>query len=478
MTSVKNATRCLLALTVVVVCAWPTQTKAQQQPSDAPPIPAAKEPLPLMSGPNQNDPEGQPSGMEADQSPITGAQQLTLGTPELGHSYWVPGFSYHSVFQSNVNQTNDWVSASYFLGTSSLNLQTKRSKLGVNYSGGGSVSDSNTLPNSSYHQLSFSERLDLARWTVLFLDQFAYLPQSAFGFGGTSGISTPGIGGGLAAGFPGLQFNYAPGQSLFSAVGPQINNSFVTQIEYALTPRASLTTAGSYGLLSFTQSPGAIDTRDVIGSLGYDYQLTKWDTLGMLYRFTAYQYLGASQRLEDHSVNFAYGRKLTGRLALQLTGGPEVTTYRQPIAGATQRVTGSGGATLRYGFERGSLSVNYTHGLSGGSGIMVGSDVDRVEARFSNRLGRRWDGNIGAGFARNGALPGASGADASPIHSLFVSGGISRNLGRTASFSVNYIFDYQNATQPVCPAGGCGTDYTQHQIWMGFQWRTLPFVIR
>lgn len=477
MPKVKSTNRCLLmALTLVVVCVWPVQTKAQQL-DNTPPIPAAKKPLLLMSGTTQSDQEVQQSGMQPDQSPITGAQQLTLGTPELGHSYWAPGFSFHNVFQSNVNQTNDWAVASYFLGTSSLSLQTKHSKLAVNYSGGGSVSDSNALPNSSYHQLSFSEGFDFAKWTVLFLDQFGYLPQSAFGFGGSSGISTPGVGGGLAAGFAGLQSNYAPGQSLFSAVGAQINNSFVTQIEYTLTPRSSLTMAGSYGLLSFTQSLGAIDTRDAIGSLGYDYQVTRRDTIGILYRFTAYQYVGVPQRLGDHSVNFAYGRKITGRLALQLTGGPEVTTYRQTIAGAMQRITGAGGANLTYAFERGSLSLNYNRGLSGGSGILVGSDLDRVEARLSHHLGRRWDGNVGAGFARNGAFPGMSGTNTPPIHSLFVTGGINRNLGRTASFSVNYIFDYQNAVQPVCPAGGCGTEFTQHQIWVGFQWRTRPFVI-
>ena len=43
--------------------------------------------------------------------------------------------------------------------------------------------------------------------------------------------------------------------------------------------------------------PGNIDNDDVIASIGYNYALSKKDTLRVLYRFTAYHFTGNHRRL-------------------------------------------------------------------------------------------------------------------------------------------------------------------------------------
>src|SRR6202023_3805119 len=94
--------------------------------------------------------------------------------------------------------------------------------------------------------------------------------------------------------------------------------------------------AGSYGLLRFVE-PGNIDSNDTIFSAGYSYAVTKSDTVGLLYRFSDYRYLGDPQAIGDHVAQVAYGRKVTGRLALQLFIGPEITTFRLQTAGFSNR---------------------------------------------------------------------------------------------------------------------------------------------
>src|SRR5215472_1403638 len=472
----KNTFSIVAALFLLGMASSPSTAQNRRQ-QDASPKPAARLYLPFINDSNQDEQNSQDT-LTPDQSSLTGAELPTLGSPEMRHSYWVPGISFQNVFRSPANGTGNWVSSSYTNGNLSVSLASLHSQLRIDYTGGAFLTHSTTLPISYIHELSLFETVRLGRWQLLFTDQFQYLPQNSFGFGGVSGISVPGVGGSLGTGFPGLQAGYSPNQSLFSTNGTRITNSPVAQAEYALTPRASLTAVASYGILSFEQ-PRATDTYDTVFSLGYNYRLSRADTLGLLYRFTGYRYGGNPQALNDHSANLAYGRKITGRLALQFFGGPEVRTYRQSILGSTDKVSFSGGGLLTYAFARSNLSLSYSRGFSGGSGILIGSVLDSVDARWSYQLTRVWQASAMARYSSNGTVAGTPVSTGSRnINSLSTSGGISRPVGRDANFSLNYTFDYQNLSQPLCPLGGCAQSYSQHLVWTGFQWHTRPFVIR
>jgi len=449
---------------------------AQQQ--DAAPKQAIYAMPGLSDAPNGAAQDVAPPDMNPDRTSLTGAQDFTVGTPGLRHSYWVPGLTLENSFQSSYNGSQDWVSTSHFVGTASLNIFSSHSQFALNYSGGGSVTNSNSVPDGYYHNLNTSQSFTWKRWTLAFLDEFSYLPQSTFGFGGVSNLGSPGVGGVLGSIVPGLQTNYSLAQSLFSSTDPRFNNSAVVQTEYALTARSSLTTTASYGILRFTQG-NSIETNDEIFSLGYNYQVTKNDTIGAVYRFTNYRFLGDPQALNDHVANLAYGRKITGRLALQLFGGPEINTFRHPIGTETERVSFSAGGLVTYAFRQGGLSITYNHGLSAGSGVLIGSVRDEVGSRFSFPISRRWNGSTGLGYALNKSISGSvSPVGSQSLHSLYASGGLNYALSRNVKVNVNYTFDYQDSTQLTCPAGGCGTNYMQHQIWVGFDWHTRPFVLR
>jgi hypothetical protein len=235
--------------------------------------------------------------------------------------------------------------------------------------------------------------------------------------------------------------------------------------------------AGSYGILRFIDL-GSINSDNVTANLGYNYTLTRNNTIGLSYRFNSYHYSGNPQAMGDHVINFAYGRKLTGRLALQLFGGPEVTTFRVPIGSITSRVSGSGGASLTYGLSRGALSLNYNQGVTGGSGSLVGANTSQVTLVASRQLSRLWNGNLNFGFARNQNVASAGSANSQSYNSWFFGFGLARPVGRYANVSFGYTAYIQTSSLPTCVTGTCSTSYTQNQISLGFQWHAQPQVIR
>jgi len=471
-----------IVLAIVLVGAFAlSPVPASAQDEEPKPKPAAHT-NPVLIDPYANqDPNAANNGsdLQPDNTPLTGLQLPTLGTSEMRHSYVVPGLQYGSTILSQPlgqKPAAGWYENNYFGGNLSLLQAWSRSQLSLNYSGGGFVSTDKTQGNGYFQQLGARQSFQWEKWQVEFLDQFGYLPETQAGFGGGTSLGLPGAGGSIGPSLPGLGSNIVPSQSIFGSVGPRYSNAFATQITYAVSARGSITTSGSYGILHFVQA-GNFDSDNVIGSLGYNYAITREDTLGIVYRFTGYHYAGNKQALGDHVFSVAYGRKITGRLALQLFGGPEVTTFRVPIGGNSQRISGSGAATLTYAFQRGSVGLSYNYGLSGGSGILVGSNINQITATGDRQLSRVWHGHVSFGFARNASVGGVGSTTSQSYDSWIVGAGLDRALGRNANFNLGYTARIQQATQTGCGAAGCGLDYTQHQIAIGLQWHTRPLVL-
>ena len=445
------------------------------------PKPAARTDIPLPGGVDQ-DPNAPPDTVMPDTRPLTGAQEFSVGTEPARHSYWAPGFRFANFWQSNpvgAGPGNDWASTSYLVGTLSLRQNWIHSSLAANYSGGGTFSTaaSSSNLNGGYQQLGLVQEFDWNRLKLSLLDQFSYTTSSTFGFGGGTNIDLPGIGGTLGSDLPGLQNNYVPNQSVFGSLGTRYSNGGVVQMEYLFSRRSSVVVSGSYGILRFTQS-GNIDVNDAIVSAGYNYLITAKDHIGVVYHFSNYRFLGDPQAFSDHSAQFAYGRKLTGRLGLQLFGGPEITVFRIPLGNETQRVGGAGGVAIAYEFSQSNIGLSYSHGVTGGSGLLVGSSSDQIQFQAARQLARTFRGQTGFGYARNKSLePGNSLIPGQTYDTYYVNAGLNHVLGRFMNMNIGYTFQKQTAGLQFCPTTACGTTYTQHQFSIGFDWHTRPYVI-
>src|SRR5208282_980776 len=427
----------LVAVTALYLGVCVERTQAQEE--DAKPIPAARTILPTLDTTVDDTSQQSPDNLKPDVEPLTGVQNPTLGIPESRHSYWVPGFQYGNLIQSQplgAGPSSGWYTTNYLAGNLSLLDTWSHSQLSLNFSGGGSYSTDSSQGGSYFTELGVMQAFTWKSWQLQFIDQFGYLPESQFGCGGTN-LAIPCLVGSLCLQLPGLSRSYVPTQSIFIAGGPRYTNTFSTQATYDLSSRGSITVAGTYGILRFSD-PGNINGNDVLANLGYNYALTKVDTIGVIYRFGAYQFPGNPQAVGDHVINLAYGRKLTGRLALRLAGGPEVTTFRVPIGSATNRVIASGGASLSYALYRGELSLQYNQGLTGGSGVLAGANTSQVSLGVNRQLTRLWNGNANFGFARNESLATANGVNSQSYNAWFYGFGLGRPVGRHVDFSFTY----------------------------------------
>jgi hypothetical protein len=417
---------------------------------------------------------------QPDTSPATGLQSPTLGSPELAHSYWVPGLVYGSTIQSRplgqLVPNSGWYADNYVGGQLSLLEAWGRAQLALNYSGGGYFSTNSLESNGWFQELSAAQNITLNRWQIQLFDTFSYIPESQFGFAGGTDLALPGISGTLGPTVPGLGASIVPNQSIYSALGPRYSNAFAAQATYLLSRRGSLTLGGSYGLLHYSQS-GNVDNNMALGSVGYNYALTSKDSIGFLYRFAGYHFAGEPQALGSHTANFVYSRKIARRLALDLFGGPQITYYRVPIGTATRNTGLSAGASINYAVQHGSIVLSYFHGLTGGSGILLGSTADQVTGVLGHQLGRVWTGNVNFGYARDISLASTPTIPEETFDDWFVGAGISRPIGRNVNFSASYSARVETTNLPICVGTVCSSSYTQHLISLTLQWHTRPFVL-
>ena len=152
-----------------------------------------REYLPLIAGGGDQDNSRETvTDLRPDDRPLTGVQEASLGTQEMRHSYWVPGFQYANVIRStsfNKPGLANWNSTSYLTGNVSLLDTWSHAQLSMNYSGGGGFSTDSTQGSSYLHQFDLTQTFEGRKWKLQFIDQFSYLPDSQFGFGGMTNLS-------------------------------------------------------------------------------------------------------------------------------------------------------------------------------------------------------------------------------------------------------------------------------------------------
>jgi hypothetical protein len=204
---------------------------------------------------------------------------------------------------------------------------------------------------------------------------------------------------------------------------------------------------------------------------------TRKDTIGVFYRFSGYHFSGQPTAYGNHSINAAYGRKLTGRLALQLYGGPSFTTSRISLNGDTLSHGVNVGANLTVGIHNGGLSAGYSHGISGGSGVLTGSTADLLNFGASHRLGRIWSGQVNFGYAHNTPIQGFGPSISQTYNTWNFGAGLNRPLGRTATFGIAYNATLTSYSSTGCTGASCNPNQTYNYITINFQWRTRPFIL-
>jgi hypothetical protein len=470
------------ALTLTVsVARGQQQSQQAQQPADqaTPPIPAIHSPL-ASSADNGQDSMADPQRLAPDTRALAGVQELSLGGPAVVHSYWQPHFDFTSTLDSNglsSTQNSGWTTWSSLMAGVDMRRVSGNSDLTLSYLGGGTISNNGSLVNSIVQELDLKEAYAFRRETLTVLDQLDYIPEAAFGYSAFGTLQLP-PGAGLQPGFN-------PSQSILTPQGQRIGNTFATEVDVNATPRSSLSFTGSYGLLHFFDND-LLNYNSFSFQGGYNYQMTRNDTVAVFYRFNGFRYSEFNQSINAHSIQVSFARRVTGQLAFQIAGGPEVALSRLPITG-NSNTTGTGETTqvywtlsgaVQYQLRRTGLGLSYSHGLTGGSGVLSGSVSDVVTGSASRQISRTIAGNFNAGYSRNTGVPFPNGVAVLPANQTydywFAGAGISHPLGRSMNLSVSYQLQYQNSSAPFCIALTCQTSFTRNLISFSMGWRKQP----
>lgn len=420
-----------------------------------------------------------------DSRPLAGAQDLTLGSTPSGHNLLLPSFGVTTQAQTNpynARQANspDVLSATFLTGRLAINRTSGRSQLLFDYLAGGMFSKDLNQGNSVIQSLGFSDTISWGRWSQMFGDQLSYTSQSPFGFGGLGGLNNLGVSLGNAGGSsPGFRPNFVPNQSILIYGEPQISNAVIAQTGYALSHRSSLTFVGSYGILDFVNG-GFQDSSNASFQAGYNYSLSRKDSISSFYHFSTFMFSGVSQRIQTHSVQLSYARQITGRLSFQISAGPQVDIFRSAAVGpgtvADWTLTGALNYQLRS--KKNGMSISFDRLMTGGSGVLPGAETDVAQGTLTHGFNRDWDGAVSVGYSRNDAFQQTirKGNTISP-QAWFATAQVSRHFVRYGRLFIAYSASGQSSLASICTLPACRVSSLSSTVSIGYNWGLRPIVL-
>jgi hypothetical protein len=464
------------------------QGQNQSQSQGNAPIPAYHSPL---AGLSDNGDAASADQMQPDTRPLAGAQDIAIGTLPNTHSYWEPHFDITTTGDSNplnASGSNGWTTWTTLMAGIDLHRVSGNSNLAVTYTAGGEISNDGNSNSSILQQFGLNEKISWRRSTLTLIDQLDYVPDIAIGYGSLSGLQLPG-GGSL-----GLQQGFLPGQAIVTPEGERLTNTAIVQDDTYLTPRSSITFVAGYSLLHYYGSD-LLNMGDTIFQGGYNYQMTRKDTLAVFYRFSGYRYGNINQSINDNLAQLSYGRRVTGKLAFQIAAGPEISFLQIPISTTSGSGTGGGSSggtgtvtlnsqrqiywslnsSLTYQLQRTGFVASYNHGLSGGSGVFAGAVSDSVSGAVSRQLSRVLGGGMNFGYSRNAGVDYAAATPINQSYDYWFGGAnLSRPFGRDLNVSLAYQIQYQNSNVPFCIGTACETTLTRNMITLSVAWHSRP----
>jgi len=448
-----------------VLTAAPSTAQAQRDGYANPPAPAARG----VSGPAvlQPNPRAQAT---PDTHTLSGGELLSVGSLEQSRTVFNPSFYVSETGQTGTataGGSSGLTSLTLLGGALNVDRTWSNSHLVTTYSGGATIQPGTGFGNDSFHDFAISEEITWDRWRLRLRDDLLFSPGASFG---GSGMGGPGLLGQFASANSSLSeigSTFVLGQTIYTGRVNRLRNTALAGAEYAFSRRAVMTFTGSYGVLHFLD-PGFIDSQNITGQVGFDYQLDPRNSVALIGGFGRTDYRGSPFVTDNYLTQFAYGRKITGRLAFQIAAGPTLIRLRNTGVGNVQQWVLGLNSALSYEQRRGGYSFSYTHGFSGGSGVFLGGTAHVVGANMHRRLTRFWTANLNTGYAWNTTLDG-SGTTPFVIQAWYGGANLGHQLGRHMYVAFNYGAQRQSGAA-ACPLLSCGGSGLQQNFGVMLRW--------
>jgi hypothetical protein len=469
----------LLWLTVSAVAAW-GQTDAGQTPDDS-----QRTPPPAAFG------QDNPPVVVNENPPISALDQPSLEPNIQPRSMLLGGVEASESLDSNIGSDARPALHSVTRGLGGLTLQRlwNRYQFAAAYVGGVGFYNRAGDGLKQIQELQAQQAVLWRTGQITMRNSFSYLPEGSFGYGsyGGSGGFRLGLGGlGEGMGMLGSGFggHYGIlGSAQFGSLGqaPHITEVVVVDAVQGLSPRSSVTAAGSYGLVHYTDSSqGFINSRQAGGQAGYSYSLGHKDQVAVSYGFQSFQFPGlvGADNVTANVVQGMYGHRVSGRMDLVIGAGPQWTRIQDPLQGASSRLSVAGRFTLRYRFRETSTALSFERFDTGGSGFFAGAQSNIARAEAARKLGRRYNGQVDLGFAHNQRLQSSTLEVAATSYNYAFAGfAVRRQFGYNWGAFLGYQWNDQVFDTCPVPGTGCNRISVRHVLTIGVDWHFRPIRI-
>jgi hypothetical protein len=451
-----------------------------------------------------------PTSTQLDENPpISGLDQPSLEPKAAARSFLLPGVVVSQSVDSNAEGSTGASAVrgvTRAFGTLTLERVWSKYAAALDYIGGGGFfSGGGGRKNALVQELEAYQRIAWRTGQLSIRDAFSYLPEGSFGYQTYGGASSYNSGlpyngpGGLSPGGFGAGGFFGGGQFGTLGQNPRITNTALAEAIQALSPRSSVTVAGSYSLTHFTDN--AIDTLNGVPTLlinanqitvqaAYNYQISRHDQVGVLYGFQDFKFpqLAAGDFIA-HIWQLLYGHRISGRMDFLLGAGPELVIRSSSEFGNSRTLSISGRASLRYRLRRGAATLSYSRFTTSGSGFFPGANSDIVRVSLSEPLSRKWDATVDIGYAHNRRIQPcpigtsvlqlcnqqAGVTTATSYGYIYAGAAAHRKLGRNFDFFFSYQFNDLAFNNSFCgTTGPCNRTSQRHVATAGLGWHPRP----
>jgi len=473
--------------TIALVALGTTTSRAQQavgQAGETMQAPALSPPqvgnseTPVNS-PNLN--EGQPSA-PAPMPPLSGAQVLPPALGGTSVSYWVPTLActeYAATNPNGLNQNSGVFSESSCAGNLTLQKVDRHSQLNLDFTGGSfdynRPYEGATKQYGTAGELAVFEQVNGRRWSWMAGNQGSYLPEGSVGYEPFAGLSSfaGGMGGSAMSSAPALNSAFSPNQSIYSGVARRFSDLAVSELNYLVGPRTTVTATVMFGTQHFL-APGFLDSLSwgVIG--GYNRTFGRGNEIALTYDEMHYSVSASQQGFSARGTSILYGRPINRKLTVELSVAPMARE-----SGATTHFFLGTYDSLGYRARRWDGTLRFDRTLTGGAGFLAGAERSQAMATLGRQLSRRVHGSLNVAYADNLSITQTLSAVSRPSYDYVQAGAnLTHELSRHISMYLDYSLQRQTSNTPLCEGSTCSTVYFRQIGGFGINWHAQPMKIQ
>lgn len=293
-----------------------------------------------------------------------------------------------------------------FSGDAAYNSTSTAHPFAMIYAGGLLLGNQYGGHVTTFQNLALSQGLVTGRWHLGVSDSVSYLPQTpTLGLSGIPGVGDLGTqsGDGPSSG---------PAGGVLTNNSTTVSNALSGSVERELSLRTSISGSGVWSMLRFPKGDGLENTM-FSGDLSLNHRLDARDTISGTAIYSTFSYGGGIDlSMQTRGINAGFERILSSTLKMSVSAGPTWLSSSNSAL-IPSRVTVSANANLGYTHGFTMMSLGYSRGVNGGSGVQAGAISDNISASISRTYGRDWSASVSgnythsSGLVQNSALTGS-----------------------------------------------------------------------